>query len=441
MRRLFAFLLRIAIVIAVVVGLANQPGTARVIWHGYRIETSASILGLCVVALGFVFYGLFRLWHLLRHGPEMWRLNRKLKKIQQGHDFLTQGLVAVAGGHAADAGRLALAARRKLGTTTATLLLQAQAAQLAHDHRTARALFRAMIEDEESAVLGYRGLIMEARRTGEWGEVERLSAEVARLKPDMPWLDWIRFETAARALDWNRASEALARLKPTRLLDADVQRRHQAALLIAQSQQAAERRDVAAALEFAEASVKQMPEWLPALINLAEQQACGDYHRAVRRTVEKAWAIQPQPQLAEILASTEEAPIARYQRIEKLCRGIHDASAQNVVAEAALDADIWGEARRHLLLLVNSNQATQKTYQLLARLERRENGDDRKMVEWLKQAAEAVPDPAWLCSACGGSHPHWTATCRSCGAFATLEWRQPGARYASVTNHTPLLSD
>lgn len=442
MRRLLVFLFRAVILVALTVWLADQPGTARIVWHGYVIESSASVLGLAVFALGFIFYQLFRLWRLLRHGPELWRLGRRLKKVEEGQDYLTQGLVAIASGDAVEAGRLAVAARKKLGTTTGTLLLQAQAAQLAHDHRSARAIFRAMIEDSESEVLGYRGLIMEARRDGAWDEVERLATEMGRTHPDMPWLDWIRFEVATRQQAWVQVGNALDRLTPTRFLDSDMMRQHRAALLVAQSQQEAGQSSHEAALASAERAVKQAPNWLPAMINLARCQAAGGFSRALRRTVEKGWALQPHPQLAEALRSDVPDTIAFYKQIERLCRDADNNPASfQLLAEAAVAADIWGEARRYLMVLANSDQATQSAYRLLARLERRESGDDRAAAAWLVKAAEATPDFTWLCSTCGGAHDDWQPTCRSCGAFATLEWRCPGVSKLVNPTMPPLLSD
>ena len=442
MRRLFGFLLRTAFVVALVYWLAEQPGTAKIVWHGYIIQSSAAFFALVIVSIGFVFYGVFRLWHVMRNGPELWRLGKRVKKLEAGQNYLTQGLVAIASGQAAEAGRLAVAARKKLGSTTATLLLQAQAAQLAHDHRTARAIFRAMVEDSESAILGYRGLIMEARRAGEWDEVERLSAEVGRTKPNMPWLDWVRFETAARRLAWGEAGDALARLAPTKLLEPETLQHHRAALFVAQSQQEASQGSHGAAMQSAEQALHHAPKWLPALINMAQRQAEDDYERALRRTVEKAWTVQPHPQLADALRNSEQNPIAFYKQIEKLCRAnSNDPASLLVMAEAAMNADIWGEARRHLMVLVSGHQVTQAAYRLLARLERRESGDEKASMQWLAKAAEAVPDPAWLCSTCGGAHDEWQATCRSCGGFATLEWRSPGVSNHAVPSMKPLLSD
>jgi len=95
-RNLFSFVIKLALLVTLGVWLADQPGTARIVWHDYVIETPTAVLVLCTLAAGFVFYLLFRFWHLIRNGPELWRLGRKLRKMQQGQECLTQGLVAIA---------------------------------------------------------------------------------------------------------------------------------------------------------------------------------------------------------------------------------------------------------------------------------------------------------------------------------------------------------
>lgn len=54
MRRLFFFLARLAVAVALAVWLADRPGAARIAWHGYIIETSAAVLGLAALAVGVV---------------------------------------------------------------------------------------------------------------------------------------------------------------------------------------------------------------------------------------------------------------------------------------------------------------------------------------------------------------------------------------------------
>ena len=428
MIKLFLFTLQIAVLAAVALWLADNPGTAHITWHDQVIETSAAFLAVGVVVVAFALHLVFRLWHFLRHGPTHWRLRRKLNKMQQGQDQLTQGLIAIASGNATEAGRLAVAARKNIGNgTVAAQWLQAQAAQLAGDHKAAQEIFRALAANTDAAVLGYRGLITEAKRTGKWDEVDRLMTELYRLKPATPWLSLIRMESAARRRQWDEAEQALGTAVSARLMDSEAGRRTRAALRIAASRAAAAGGNKDAALRAAEQATRQAPDWLPAVINLAEALAAAEHNRAAIRTIERAWKQQPHPQLAQILRLQTTNPLDAFKQTERLCRSNDSAPESRIaLAEAALAADIWGEARRNLTASVTEGSATQSTYKMLARLERRERGDERAAAAWLTKAAEAPRDPEWLCHSCGGAHAEWQPTCASCGAFNSLGWQSAG---------------
>ena len=96
------------------------------------------------------------------------------------------------------------------------------------------------------------------------------------------------------------------------------------------------------------------------------------------------------------------------------------------MADAALAADIWGAARRHLMALISRGEVTQSVYRMMARLERRESGDEQAALQWMTRAADAPADPVWLCQSCGGAHKEWHALCAHCNRFDTLDWQSPG---------------
>jgi HemY protein len=427
-KRLASFILKAAILIGIAVWLADKPGTARIMWHGYMIETSAAFLAVLLVAGGFVLYLLFRLWHVIMHGAKVRRLNRALKELRQGHEHLTEGLVAIAAGDATEAGRLAIAARKKLGATASTRLLQAQAAQLAGDSAAARTIFEELTVEGASAVLGYRGLIMGAVRDKDLAAAGRLVEELRNVKPKTPWLNLIAFELAARQRAWDAAEKALAPLMAARLLAPERAKHFEAAIAAARAEENARGGNAEKALAAAERASRLAPDWLPGAITLAERQMESGHFRAGRRTIARIWKITPHPQLAAAFrAGRATDPLEAYKNTEHLCRDNRDAPvSRTVLAEAALAADIWGEARRHLLSLVGAGGATQGAYRLLARLEQRESGDENAAARWLAQAIDAPPDPVWLCHACGGSHAKWQALCAHCGAFDTLDWQVPG---------------
>ena len=427
--RLFAFILQLALIVGVAVWLADQPGTARIVWHDYVVETSAAFLSIAFGAGALVLFLVYRLWRFVVEGPRFWRLRRQIKKMRQGHDFVTQGLVALASGDAAEAGRLAVASRKNLGASAATQWLQAQAAQLAGDLATAKVLFQTLANDPSTAALGYRGLISAALKARKWDEAERYVEKLHHVKPKTPWLSLVRFELATHRHAWREAGEALAQASAARLLEAPLARRHQAALLVMASDEDEKRGHPDRALQAAEKAARLSPDWLPALAALAHQQMAMGHARAAQRTLEKAWAKAPHPQLAALarqgMISTRALDV--YKHIQRLTRADRDHPASHrALAEAALSADLWGEARRHAMALANKPQATQGVFLLLAKLERRESGNDAAATRWLMKAVEAPPDPVWLCGACGAGHQNWRAVCKDCGAFDRLVWQTPG---------------
>jgi HemY protein len=62
----------------------------------------------------------------------------------------------------------------------------------------------------------------------------------------------------------------------------------------------------------------------------------------------------------------------------------------------------------------------------LAEIERRERGDDKAAALWLVKLPGALPDPRWLCRACGKAEDKWQALCPACGAFDPFVWAAPG---------------
>ncbi len=64
-------------------------------------------------------------------------------------------------------------------------------------------------------------------------------------------------------------------------------------------------------------------------------------------------------------------------------RGQPRRAGKPIVAEAALDAQLWGEARRHLGNELAREPPSRRLYLLMARLEEGEHGDAGRVREWL----------------------------------------------------------
>jgi HemY protein len=410
------------------VWLAERPGSVTMQWRGWRLDTSVGVLLAAVLVLILLVLALWLLYRWIIGAPgallEGWGDSRR----RRGYRALTQGLAAVAAGDAAEAQKNARKAEQLLSEPSLTLLLSAQAAQLNGDREAAKRAFNAMLEDEQMAFLGLRGLIAQSLQGGNQAQALDYAERAFRLRPQTPWVVHSLFDMQAQAGQWKPAQQTLEAGLRTRVVTQDKGRALKALLLVERSRSAERASQDGDALALAREAFGLAPERIAVTSRLAELQIkIGQGPRAMK-TLERGWSLAPHPDLAALYlkASGETDPLKRVGLVRRLVdHKIDDVESHVAIAQAALDAGLWGEARSHLEL-AGGEHPTVRICRLMADVEERSGGDPSKLHDWLARAAVAPADRSWRCSACGAHHETWRSVCESCGAFGTLHWRAPG---------------
>lgn len=421
------FLIKVAVLVAIAIWLAEHPGNVSVEWQGYVIETSFAMMVLIAVgALGAAAL-LYRFWRAIVRAPRGLRNYSRSRRREKGYRALTQGMVAVAAGDPVTARKMARKADGLLNEPPLTMLLSAQAAQLQGDDKAANQYFHAMLERPETAFLGLRGLLTQAVKTGDRVEALNLARRAHKLQPNTPWVLATLYDLEARSGDWAAAEGSLQAAVQAGAIPADEGRHRRAALLLERSFEAERRGRSDSALYHAQSAYDLLPGFVPAAARLARLLLAAGRQKPASKTIERAWRQSPSPELAdvyrEILASYD--PLTRVKLFEKLAaQSPGNVEGHLAVARAALDAELWGEARSHLMKALET-QPSRRVYHLLADLERAEHGNEEAARSWLAQAASATPDPAWTCRGCGAVSHAWAGLCGNCNAFDTLEWKTP----------------
>ena len=410
------------------VWLAERPGAVTAEFRGWRLDTSVGALAVGIVVLVLVCIGLWLLYRWIVGAPgallEGWGDSRR----RRGYRELTQGLAAVAAGDGTEAQKHARKAEKLLAEPALTLLLSAQAAQLTDDREGAKRAFNAMLDDEQMAFLGLRGLIGQALRDGDQAQALAYAERAFQLRPQTPWVVHSLFDMQAQISQWKAAQETLDTGLRRRVVTQDKGRTLKALLLVERSRAAERDGSAADALALAREAFGLAPERIAVSSRLAELQIkAGDGKRAAK-TLERGWALAPHPDLAELYlkASGETEPLKRVGVMRRLAaQKPDDVESHLALAQASLDAGLWGEARRYLETAGGSHP-TVRVCRMMAEVEEGAQAGQAKVHEWLARAADAPADRAWRCSACGAHHESWRSVCESCGAFGTLHWRAPG---------------
>lgn len=406
------------------VWLADRPGGVLITWGGYRIETTVAVAAVMAVALAMALALLWAVVRFVLRLPSRMSFASRARRRARGYSAVSRGMIAVGAGDPVAARRNAREAERLLGREPLTLLLKAQAAQVSGDRNAAEGAFRRMLDNDETRVLGLRGLFVEARRRSDGEAARDFATEAARLAPSVTWANEAVLESRCAEGDWRGALALVERRASLGLLDKTLAKRHRAVLLTADALARAET-DESGALASALEAVKLAPDLVPAATlagRLLSRQ--GDLRRAAR-IVEAAWKATPHPDLAAVYLNLRPGDAAkdRLRRAETLAKhSMWAPEARLALARTAIEAREFDRARNALQPLLDE-RPTMRTALLMADLEQAEHGTTGRVREWLARAAHGRRDAAWVAD--GLVSDRWAPMSPVTGRLDAFQWQVP----------------
>lgn len=423
MIRVAVFLVIIALIALGAAWFAERPGEIVLTWQGWRATTSLMVAGVALLAL--IAAAIF-VWSVLRfilRSPQRIADYVEERRQLRGWRAISRGLIAVGTGNPMLAKRSAGEARKLLAGEPLTLLLSAQAAQLEGDAKRAEAEFRSMLEHEETKLLGLHGLYVEASRRGDPVAALAFAEQAAKEDPALGWAADAVIEFHCRAGDWAGALAALERQINAKAVGKAAGKRRRAVLMTAQAL-ALEETEAERARELAVAAARLAPDLVPAVALAGRLEAGAGSVRRGARMIERAFAANPHPELAEAYADLRPGDTAREQlnRIKTLAqRAPGHPESLIATARAAIDAHEFGQARDILAPFLD--EPTQRVCLLMAEIEATELGDHGKAREWTARAVRARRDPAWVAD--GYVSERWLPISPLSGRLDAFVWMVP----------------
>lgn len=425
-RALFYFV-QVAILVALAVWLSDHPGKVEINWLGYRIETYFGVLLLVVGVALVAITLLYRFWRGALGAPGEFLARRHYKRREDGYRALALGMAAAAAGDREEAKRLARRADSLLQDPDLTRLLSAQAASLNGDQISARRYFDALVENDETAFLGLTGLMRQAMADGDDEAVLNLAERAHKIRPDSTFVVESLFRLQSRGGRWEEAQatlfDAVRRLVKTEAQAVG----HRTAIFTARAMEAEAEGRVSEAGDLAEKALSTTPTFVPAAILRARTLERDGKNRKAVQLLENLWRREPHPEFVHSYLEQWpiDAPLERLKRIQHLTSSNATSTESRLaVATAALEAKLWGEARRNLSALPE-DEITVRVCRLMARLEEDEHSDAAAARKWSDRADTAPQDQAWTCETCGAVAQEWSALCGNCGGFDSISWKRP----------------
>ncbi|MFG6594395.1 heme biosynthesis protein HemY [Sulfitobacter sp. 1A13368] len=366
-------------------------------------------------------------WHFL-NGDET-ALSRYFDRNRErkGYEALSDGLMALASGEGQVAMAKAAKADRYLKRPALTNLLTAQAAELAGDRRKAERTYRKLVEDEKTRFVGVRGIMKQKLADGDTETALKLAEKAFALKPKHEETGDTLLKLQAEKHDWTGARGTLQAKYKNGHLPRDVHKRRDAVLALSEAREVIDEGNSVEAREAAIEANRLSPDLVPAAVMAARSYIAQDKPRNASKVLQKAWSVQPHPDLAAAFAEIQpdETPPQRIKRFRALTKSQPDhPETKMLLAELHIANEDFPEARRALGNLVETDPSA-RSVTLMAAIERGEGAPDTVVKGWLTRALNVSRGPQWICENCHHIHAEWVPICENCKSFDTLEWKTP----------------
>ena len=404
------------------VWLADRPGSIVIHWLDQDIELTVFVgvmlLAAFVACLLLVIWILRRIWQ----APHVMRGNRKARREKNAYQALSRGIIAAGAGDSVSAARHAAIAGATLKHEPLVKLLGAQAAQLRGDKNEVTRVFHGLSQNEETALLGLRGLYAQARERGDWPAARKQAEAALARHGRLAWAQQAMLISFTHDKDWLGAATMIEQMAKTGNLPK-AEANHKQAALICAAALAAEGQDPAAALKLATQAHTMDPALVPAVLVMARVYSTQAQPKRALKALRECWAKFPQRELAAACANVSaESTEDKFERVRDLV-GKEPTSAEGRFALArALIGATRLDAAREILTVDAAENPMSGVCVLMAEIEEA-SGDAAKGKAWLGRALAAPHDPVWMSE--GVVLAEWSPISPISGEVVAPEWASP----------------
>ena len=78
------FFIKLGLVVAAAIWLADRPGRVSIIWLGYNIDLAVGTAMAALVILILLLYVVWRVWHMVHRAPSGFALFRRSRRQAKG---------------------------------------------------------------------------------------------------------------------------------------------------------------------------------------------------------------------------------------------------------------------------------------------------------------------------------------------------------------------
>ena len=379
--------------------IAENPGSVTIYWFDYRIDTSFAVLMLAALLSAVTLAYAYIIIRRLISAPDYFSNRRRAKFYEKGLVELTYAIAALAASDVNDAGAHTRKAEKLLGRTPLTLLLSAQVARSQGDEAKTQILLEQMLDYKETEYLAARSLSDSASKKN----LPSALALAQRAHALNPQGIAKVISLHIRLSQWQQAILAVDKATRKRTIARAEMQHYKGIILLQQGLASLTEGNDGNALAAARLVLKYVPTFTPAVVFAAKAFAANAQQSKAISLLTRKWKQAPDALLAEaFLAIIASDPKEKQMKRVRTLIATQPKSRESdlLLAQFALSHRDWATARKAIKSAQDKLETT-RSCKLMAELEQGEYSDFDASGRWLARSADAINDPAWICSSCG----------------------------------------
>lgn len=424
MIRLTAYIL-LALTIALSASwFASNSGQVSIVWQEWEVRFSVAVLiSLLIIYTAFLWLSVWiiRKLNIFTYFSNPKRLAARRAK---GEKNLDQAWSSYALGDYKKSIKFGLRARSTLGEGGDVLRLLASATRKQSNDENP------YLDQLKSSLVSAPWVLTQeldrSLKKQAWPSAMLLVQAMLKSYPRNRLLLTLNVSLSAQLGNWQAAKEGLGRVIKEKGTLKPAEQKHLSAVIdycLALEEKAAGNKHECISL--LKSALKSSPSFAPAAQLGARVYIDQGDQKSAEKFLINIWKKSPNSEIADLLTNLFPLEIKgeRFKRLKAISMsGSKFSENYHLLADQAILMEQWPDARSALQAVIGSGQASKKTYQSLALLERKQKNDKQASNKLIKKSEIAPPDNHWFCSSCRTAPAHYTAVCQKCDTFDKIIW-------------------
>ena len=391
----------------------DHPGNVDIKWLGWQIDIAIGNLMIMIDIFFACFFVIFSFYRLIMRMIKQFKHSRLIKRQKRIENTILRGLTALTIEDGIDAKHQALVLQKLSGADNRLAqFFYAQAARISGENDSAASAYHTLCLDDESRLLGLRGLSLLAHHDGDLTKVNQIALSAQEIRRDVPWLIKDLFNTHVNNKEWQKAEEIIKQAINKKMIPTARGQHYLVIVLLEQAQIYEKSGNLRAARLYSKRAYKLNTLFVPSIVIYARILMTEKKHFWFNRLLKKAWRVSPHPDIARIYCSDETQP-NNWRRVTALTKqNPEHIESKILLAEQAVIDHQWRTAATLLNHMNKTNDL--RVLQMKEIVVTVEKSGESNINSY-----ERGKIAAWLCDKCGHSSVDCYTTCPSCNKFGS----------------------